>query len=152
MTGMFPRTEPADITRPVSKPDQYSNTKLEQMKKSCRVPLHLVCPAGIVHEAQAMRNGFIKYGYASFLNDDVPMSALDCLGAAMRHIERLKNGEDLAPDSKAHHAGHARAMLGIYLECMEAGKLIDDRHKKRGYIGPLLDKLAEQNTAEMKQG
>lgn len=123
----------------------YKDTKAEMKKKTQRVPLQLVCPAGVAHEAQAMRDGFLKYGYASFLNDDVPMSALECLGAAERHIQRLKGGEDLAPDSLAHHAGHARAMLGIYLECMEAGKLIDDRHPKRGYIGQMFDRLFREN-------
>ena len=120
-------------------------TQVEMRKKTERVPLHLVCPAGMVHEAQAMREGYLKYGYASYLNDEVKMTALECLGAAMRHIIRLQNGEDCAPDSGVHHAGHARAMLGIYLECMEAGKLVDDRHPKRGYIGPLMDCLAVRN-------
>src|SRR5580658_7023143 len=125
----------------------YSNTRAELLKKTQRVPLHLVCPAGVAHEAQAMRDGYLKYGFASFLNQDVKMSALDCLGAAKRHIERLIGGEDLAPDSNAHHAGHARAMLGIYLECMEAGKLVDDRHPTRGYVGPMFDRMAKENAS-----
>lgn len=129
--------------------------KQELLKKTLRVPLDLVCSAGVAHEAQAMRDGYIKYGYASFLGDGVVISARYCLAAAKRHIERLQAGEDLAPDSKAHHAGHARAMLGIYLECMEAGKLIDDRHPAGksvpNYIGQMFDRMAEENTTALKE-
>lgn len=125
----------------------YDQTKAEMRKKSQRVPLQLVCPAGVAHEAQAMRDGFLKYGYASFLNEDVPMTILGCIGAAERHLAKLKAGVDLDP-SGAHHAGHARAMLGILLECMEQGKLIDDRHpthKKSNYIEKMFDRLEAQN-------
>jgi Domain of unknown function (DUF5664) len=137
--------EERDQLLPQQKDPAYKNTADELKKKMQRVPLQLVCPAGIIHEAQAMRDGRIKYGYASYLNADVQITMLDCIGAAQRHLERLKNGEDLSPDAKVHHAGHARAMLGILLECLEAGKLVDDRHSKRDYIGPLLDRLAKEN-------
>jgi hypothetical protein len=124
-------------------------TAAELRKKTERVPLHLVCPAGVAHEAQAMRDGYLKYGYASFLDPKVKMTMTGCIGAAMRHLERLLGGEDAAPEHNgAHHAGHARAMLGILLECMEAGVLIDDRkpiHRERKYIGPMFDRMAQVN-------
>lgn len=129
------------------KAEERTTTKAELLKKTQRVPLDLVCPAGIVHEALAMKDGYLKYGYACFLNDGVEMSARACLSAALRHVLRLLAGEDIAPDSKEHHAGHARAMLGIYLECMEAGRLIDDRHprhKADKYIGRLFDQKAKE--------
>lgn len=127
--------------------DPYKNTKAELKKKTQRVPLHLNCPAGLAHEAMAMRDGFIKYGYASYLNDGVKITMLECIGAAERHLQRLKNGEDCAPDSFAHHAGHARAMLGILLECQEAGTLVDDRHPRRGYIGRMFDRMFKETVA-----
>jgi hypothetical protein len=129
----------------------YENTKAEVIKKSQRVPLHLVTPAGMAHEAIAMRDGLLKYGYASYLNPDMKMNATEMLGAAMRHIQRLLGGEDLAPDSRAHHAGHAKAMLGIYLEVMEAGRLVDDRHPTHlaepHYIGAMFDRMYAENSA-----
>lgn len=139
----FPPAQPS----PIFKAEERATTKAELLKKTQRVPLDLVCPAGILHEALAMKDGYIKYGYASFLNDGVEMSARACLSAALRHILRLLAGEDIAPDSKEHHAGHAKAMLGIYLECMEAGRLIDDRHprhKQNHYIGALFDRKAKE--------
>ncbi len=135
-----PSYEATKIAAPVA-----ATQKAEQLKKLARAPVELVCPAGIIHEAMAMKDGYVKYGYASYLNDGVPMTARECIRAAQRHLLRLQAGEDLAPDSKAHHAAHARAMLGIYLECMEAGTLIDDRHprgKKDHYVGRLLDRIA----------
>ena len=129
------------------KAEERTTTREELLKKTQRVPLDLVCAAGTAHEAIAMKDGYIKYGYASFLNDGVEMSARGCLSAAKRHIERLLAGEDVAPDSNAHHAGHARAMLGIYLECMEAGRLIEDRHPRHRadhYIGRMYDRMAKE--------
>src|ERR1035437_5787249 len=131
--------------------EQRPTTEAELKKKTMRVPLDLVCPAGVAHEAQAMRDGFIKYWYASYLNDGVEMTARHCLAAAKRHIERLLACEDKAPEPNgAHHAGHARAMLGIYLECMEAGVLVDDRHprhKANPYIGKMFDRMAKENAS-----
>lgn len=125
--------------------------RAEMLKKTQRVPLQLVCSAGVAHEAQAMREGFMKYGYASYLSPGVKMTMLDCIGAAERHLQKLKSGVDYDP-SGTHHAGHARAMLGILLECMEAGKLVDDRHsahKAEPFIERMFDRMAADN-AEQK--
>lgn len=138
---------PAD--KNVAAPDRSPTRDAELRKKTQRVPLSLVCPAGVAHEAQAMRDGYIKYGYASFLDPAVKMTMLDCISAAERHLLKLKAGVDKDP-SGAHHAGHARAMLGILLECMEAGKLIDDRHathRQSDYIEKMFDRMQQENTA-----
>ena len=142
-------TSPA--TLPLADKDPYNDTARQLKLKTQRVPLHLNCPAGAAHEAMAMRDGYIKYGYASFLNKDVTITALDCLGAAMRHIQKLIAGQDYDPSKYgAHHAGHARAMLGIYLECMEQGRLVDDRHQSAiegggRDISNMFDRMAQLN-------
>lgn len=132
---------------PTPKPDQYADSKVQMAAKSQRVPLDLVCIAGVAHEAQAMRDGLLKYGYASFLNDNIEITSRGCIAAAMRHLGKLLSGVDKDP-SGAHHAGHARAMLGIYLERMEAGTLVDDRHpahKRDAYIERMMDRMFEEN-------
>ena len=51
-----------------------------------------------------------------------------------------------APDSKAHHLGHARACLGILLDAMANGCLEDDRPtpKDRKLMSKLLADLAKR--------
>jgi Domain of unknown function (DUF5664) len=147
-TTDVPASERAPITN-VAAADRSPTREAELRKKTQRVPLALVCPCGVAHEAQAMRDGFIKYGYASFLDPTVKMSMLDCISAAERHLLKLKGGIDYDP-SGAHHAGHARAMLGILLECLESGQLIDDRHTthtKSPYVERMFDRMQRDNTA-----
>jgi hypothetical protein len=107
----------------VTKKEREAQLKLKQE----RTPLWLNLPAGLAHMAWAMFDGFNKYGIASFRRPDVEIKALDMLGAAERHIQKLKDREDFDPVSGAHHAGHAMACLSIYLDCMELGKLVDNR-------------------------
>jgi hypothetical protein len=140
-------------TAAVTKVDQYANAKSQMAFKLRRVPLHLVCPAGVAHEAQAMRDGCLKYGYGSYLNPEIEITMLGCVAAAERHLQKLKAGVDKDP-SGAHHAGHARAMLGILLECLESGKLVDDRHPRHkasdGYIEKMMDRMYIENVASDK--
>lgn len=96
--------------------------------KDARVPLHLNLPVGLANMAWAMWDGFKKYGYVSWRNPTVKVSALSMIGAAERHLQLLKDGQNYASDSHAHHAGHVMASMQIYLDC-EASKKpgFDDR-------------------------
>lgn len=104
------------------------NTATELQKKAARVPLWLNLPVGLMHMAMAMKDGFLKYGFASWRRPEVSVTALSMIGAAERHLQLLKDGQDHASDSKAHHAGHVMACMQIYLDC-EASKKpgFDDR-------------------------
>jgi hypothetical protein len=96
--------------------------------KAARVPLHLNLPVGLVHMAWAMWDGFKKYGFASWRKPSVTVTATSMIGAAERHLQLLKDGQDFAPDSKAHHAGHVMACMQIYLDCEAMKKTgFDDR-------------------------
>lgn len=88
-------------------------------------PLHLIPPEGLVHEAGAFRQGAEKYGAYNWRQNSVAASVY--YAAALRHLTQWWDGQDLDPESGAHHLGHARACLAIVLDSEKWGKLIDDR-------------------------
>lgn len=101
---------------------QTTEAQVQMRKKNTRIPLWLNLPVGLAHMAWAMFDGFKKYGIASWRKKEVPVTALDMIGAAERHLQLLKDGQDFASDSKAHHAGHVMASMAIYLDCEAIGK------------------------------
>lgn len=101
---------------------RYPDTKGELAKKEERVPLWLNLPVGLAHMAWAMYDGFKKYGHASWRTPGVSVTALSMIGAAERHLQLLKDGQDYATDSNVHHAGHVMACMQIYLDCEASQK------------------------------
>ena len=103
-----------------------------------KVPLHLVSPFGLAHEADAMRDGAEKYGAWNFR--EVPISAAVYIAACKRHLDLWAMGQERASDSGVHHLGHAKACLGLILDSQHNGNLVDDRPKGReGEISLLED-------------
>lgn len=101
-------------------------------------PLDLIPPVALIHESIAMRNGALKYGPFNWRDEAV--SARIYVGAAMRHLGEWLDGEENAPDSGAHHLGHARACCGILLDAQSIGKMVDDR-PKQGRAAELIEAL-----------
>lgn len=87
--------------------------------------LSLVSPAGLVYEALAMGDGSRKYGPFNFRHKKV--QALIYVDACMRHLLSWVDREENAKDSGLPHLGHAKACLGILIDALETGNLIDDR-------------------------
>jgi hypothetical protein len=90
-----------------------------------KVPLGQVPPVAIAHESCAFLDGSLKYGFRNWRGKKVKASIY--IDAARRHLSAWEEGEEIAPDSGVHHLGHARACLGILLDALETGNLIDDR-------------------------
>jgi hypothetical protein len=99
--------------------------------------LSFVSPAGIVYEALAMSNGATKYGPFNFRSRKV--QAMIYVDSCMRHLLSWVDGEELASDSQVPHLAHAKACLGILIDCIETGNLIDDRPKP-GATARLIEK------------
>ena len=110
-----------------------------------KVPLHLVPSAGLIHEAMAFKEGARKYGPYNWREKAV--EAMTYIGAAKRHIETWVDGEEYDPDiaELTHHLGLARACLGIILDALAVGNLIDNRPPK-GSAGELIRELAKEGT------
>lgn len=90
-----------------------------------KVPLHLIPAASKIYQALAMEDGAIKYGPFNWRENKVVASIY--VSACMRHLEQWFDGEECADDSKKPHLGHAIACLGIIIDALETGNLIDDR-------------------------
>lgn len=101
-----------------------------------KVPLHLLPPAGTIAFAQACADGAAKYGPYNWR--EKPISLMEYLGAQLRHILALIDGEDLAADSGRHHQAHVGATAAIILDAAACGTLIDDRPAK-GAASQLLE-------------
>jgi hypothetical protein len=99
-----------------------------------KVPLSLVPAVALAHEAEAFRYGAYEApradggrGYGPYNWRQTPVRASVYVDAALRHLLDYFDGENRAPDSRAHHLGHARACLAIVLDALEQGTLVDDR-------------------------
>lgn len=90
--------------------------------------LNLVPPAGIIYEALAMEDGAAKYGAFNWRRNKVILSIY--IAATMRHLMCYQDGEEMAKDSGKPHLAHAKACLGIIIDALETGNLIDDRPAK----------------------
>lgn len=92
-----------------------------------KVPLHLMAPAGLIHEAMCMGDGAVKYGPFNWRDPDKKITATVYIAAAGRHLLAWLDGEENAADSGRHHLGHAKATLGILLDAQACDNLDDDR-------------------------
>lgn len=90
-----------------------------------KIPMSQVPPIAIAHEAAAMLDGTLKYGYRNYRGKKVRATVY--IDACSRHLAAWQECEENAPDSGIHHLGHARACLGILLDAQANGTLLDDR-------------------------
>ncbi len=88
-------------------------------------PLALIAPAAEEECAKALACGGSKYGLWNWRINDVEM--MTYLHAMKRHINCLLDGEDIDPESGAHHLGNVMAGCSIVLDARRHGKLIDNR-------------------------
>ncbi len=110
-----------------------------------KVPMGLVSPVAMAHEAMALKLGEQKYGTANWRKDAVSASVY--YHAALRHMQLWWEGEDLDEESKAHHLGHARACMGILLDAASVDKLNDNRPPKGG-LAAILKQYQEVDSVE----
>ena len=90
-----------------------------------KVPLHLVPPSSKIYQALGMADGDKKYGAYNWRKNAVVASIY--VSAAHRHLDAWWDGEPLAKDSDVPHLGHSLSCLGIIVDALETGNLLDDR-------------------------
>lgn len=84
--------------------------------------LQLIPPALNVEVAKALSCGVVKYGPWNWREHKVEI--MTYLGAMRRHIDCLMEGEEIDPESGAHHLGHVAAGCAIVLDARKHGSLI----------------------------
>jgi hypothetical protein len=88
-------------------------------------PLHLIPPAAETLESVVLGLGAKKYGAFNWRTADIRASIY--IAATRRHLLQWFDGQDDDPESGVSHLAHARACLGILLDAIATGHLIDDR-------------------------
>ena len=89
-----------------------------------------------------MENGAKKYGPFNWRSNKVIASIY--IGAAMRHLESWYDGEENAKDSGVPHLGHALASIGILVDALTTGNLVDDRPVP-GSAASLIEKFEKKS-------
>lgn len=112
-----------------------------------KIQLNLVPPASKAYQALAMEDGAVKYGPYNWRDNKVIASIY--VAAAMRHVEMWYDGEDNAEDSRKPHLGHALACIGIIVDALETGNLIDDRPTP-GAMAKIIKRWTKVNEPETK--
>lgn len=93
-----------------------------------KVPnLSVVPPAAIIYLGVGMANGAKKYGPYNWR--DQPIETGVYIDAAIRHLMQWCDGEELAEDSGVSHLAHALSTIGILVDAIENGTVIDTRPK-----------------------
>lgn len=104
-----------------------------------KVPMTVV-PFGVLAElAVAMLEGATKYGRHNYRSAGARSSIY--IDAAMRHLMRWWEGEDIDPDSGVSHIVKAIASLTVLRDAQLNGKSVDDRPPRHADIGAHYDKL-----------
>lgn len=118
------------------------NTNPKDLVGQTKANIFLIPPAALIAEAEAFMDGAKKYLPYNWREKGVRSSVY--LSAAMRHMMSYQDGEEVASDSLVHHLGHARACLGIILDAIAQGNLVDDRPVK-GSASRLLAEVHSKN-------
>lgn len=117
-----------DIVRKVITPSSKPETKPSNPKDvigSTKPPLSCI-PTGPLYEVgAAMLDGSAKYGRHNWRVIGVRSSVY--YDAAMRHLMKWWEGEELDTDSGCHHLAHAVACCLIVRDAANLGQLADDR-------------------------
>jgi hypothetical protein len=140
MASEAARVQNLAIGGTVVKPIETGNPKDKIGVK--KPQLNLVPASSILYQALAMEDGARKYGAYNWRDNKVILSIY--IAAAKRHIDQFYDaGEELASDSQKPHLGHALACLGIIVDAIETGNIIDDRPTPSKY-SDLLDKWTKK--------
>lgn len=109
---------------PVDQTD-WKDTNPKDGVGATKLPLSLVPASATALASLAHLDGALKYGLWNWRVAGVRVSVY--ADAALRHITKWVNGEELDQDSGVHHLGHAIACLNILVDAAACGKLVDDR-------------------------
>lgn len=109
------------MTTKISNPKDAIGSR--KWRQYCVIPARVAWEVGIAHLV-----GCLKYGRMNWRAAGIQSSVY--VDAAKGHIDQWWEGEDLDPESHAHHLAHAIAGLNILLDCILRNDWTDDRPPK----------------------
>jgi hypothetical protein len=115
--------EPTRTTRPKPQATKPLDPKGEAGK--LKPQLQLIPPVLSQETAKALSLGAKRYGPWNWRENNVKI--MTYIGAMKRHLDCILEGEDIDPESGAHHLGHVAASCGIVLDAQKHGTLVDNR-------------------------
>lgn len=101
-----------------------TNPKAARAVADGKAPLQYLEPAANAPTARVLEHGAEKYGYRNWRVD--PISLRTYLGAVQRHIDAMKEGQWLDPDSGQPHFAHIGANVHVVMDAKAYGTMHDD--------------------------
>lgn len=120
-------------TKPTNPKDQVAISKL---------PFHLVPNSLMMYAAVGFAEGAYKYGSYNWRPGGARASVY--VSALHRHLAKWWNGEDTDRSTRVHHLASAVSCLGIIIDALEHGCLIDDRPPVQIGFSKRVDEMSEQ--------
>lgn len=108
-----------------------------------KIPLQFIPPVAIAYMGIGLGEGAKKYGAYNFR--DTSVEYMTYIGATLRHVLAMLDGEDIDPDSGNPHAAHAMASLAILVDQQTRGTITDNRPAK-GEIGRVLKEYENERS------
>lgn len=114
----------------------YTDNNPKTIYGAAKPDFSLIPPSVLVYLALGWGEGARKYGPYNWRENQV--SARTYVAAAMRHLAAFLDGEDIDPvdagpnctaGSGLPHLAHALASIGILVDAIETGNVVDDRPK-----------------------
>lgn len=107
---------------------------------SDKLPLDLWPGVATAYGTLGLLDGMFKYGRVNWR--EVGIRGSIYIAALKRHVDALQEGEDCDPVTGVPHMSYILANAAIYVDAMEAGKLVDDRAMPSGTYRRTIDKLS----------
>lgn len=150
-----------DITCPVlhkhkgfTLPEE-TNPKAARAIADGKAPLRFLQPAANAPTSRVLRHGAEKYGYRNWRIDRIHLPTY--LEAVQRHLDAMKEGEWLDPDSGEPHWAHIGANVHVVLDADQFGTLDREMEpeskplSKRVHVDGDFDAKGEKPTDELSR-
>jgi Domain of unknown function (DUF5664) len=121
--------------------DDKKDTNPKDRAATTRLDFSVWPETASAYGALAMTEGDYKYGAYNYRVAGVQASVY--VAALRRHMAKWYNGENEDPDTGVPHLANALACVGVIIDALEAGALIDDR-PPRVDMGSLLRRFQEK--------
>lgn len=93
---------------------------------SDKLPMHLWPASATMFGVVGLANGMLKYGRGNWRAAGIRPSIY--VDACIRHLNDWFEGNECDPDDGVHNLSAALACLGILVDAMVTGKMVDDRN------------------------